>query len=290
MEKPLIGFVGQGYIGKNYADDIESRGYQTVRYALEEAYKNNKDKIKDCDIVFVAVPTPTTQSGFDDSIVRGAVALAGAGKIVVIKSTILPGTTDSIQEENSDKVVLYSPEFLVAAQAVHDASHPVRNIIGLPKNDAAHQDAAKRVLEVLPKAQFEKIMTAREAELTKYTGNSFLYTKVIFANVFFDIAKSLGADWSVVSEAVGADPRIGPSHLKVVDASLPGSTAGRGAGGPCLPKDLAALRWLYEKSGNAQDLNMAFFKALEEKNIELLTQSGKDVDILKGIYGENLPK
>jgi UDPglucose 6-dehydrogenase len=240
MDKLLIGFVGQGYIGKNYADDIEGRGYKVVRYALEEAYKNNKDKIKDCDIVFVAVPTPTTPTGFDDSIVRGAVKLAGKGKVVVIKSTILPGTTDSIQKENPDKIVIYSPEFLVANTAARDAAHPLRTIIGLPVDDEAHQKAATQVISVLPKAPYERIMSAREAELVKYAGNSFLYTRVIFANVFHDIAQAFGASWGVVSEAIGADPRIGTSHLKVVDASLPNSKAGRGAGGLCLPKDLSS--------------------------------------------------
>ena len=87
-KKPLIGFIGQGFVGKAYADDFENRGFKNVRYALEEPYRNNKDLIKDCDIVFIAVPTPTTEKGFDDSIIRGAVKLVGKGKIAVIKSTI----------------------------------------------------------------------------------------------------------------------------------------------------------------------------------------------------------
>ena len=67
--KPLIGFIGQGFIGKNYADDFEQRNYKVVRYALEGTYAGNKDRIKECDIVFIAVPTPTTPEGFDLSIV-----------------------------------------------------------------------------------------------------------------------------------------------------------------------------------------------------------------------------
>ena len=76
MEKQKIGFIGQGWIGKNYADNFEERGFTVIRYALEEPYNGNKDKIKDCDIIFIAVPTPSTPQGFDDSIVRQAVALA----------------------------------------------------------------------------------------------------------------------------------------------------------------------------------------------------------------------
>ena len=57
--RPTIGFIGQGWIGKNYADDFEERGFEVVRYGLEPEFAENKDRIKDCDIVFVAVPTPT---------------------------------------------------------------------------------------------------------------------------------------------------------------------------------------------------------------------------------------
>ncbi len=59
-----IGFIGQGFIGKSYADDLERRGKKVVRYSLEEPYIKNKDRIRDCDIVFIAVPTPTTPEGF----------------------------------------------------------------------------------------------------------------------------------------------------------------------------------------------------------------------------------
>ncbi len=89
-DKPRIGCIGQGWIGKQYADDFEHRGFEVIRYALEEAYKDNKDKIAECDIVFIAVPTPTTTAGFDDSIVRGVLPLVGIGKIAVIKINTSP--------------------------------------------------------------------------------------------------------------------------------------------------------------------------------------------------------
>ncbi len=112
MEKPTIGFIGQGFIGKSYADDFERRGYAVTRYALEEPFVHNKDKIAECDIVFIAVPTPTTPSGYDDSIVRSAAGLAKPGATVVIKSTMLPGVTESIQKQYPDRAVMHSPEFL----------------------------------------------------------------------------------------------------------------------------------------------------------------------------------
>src|SRR3989344_9432020 len=95
-----IGFIGQGWIGKNYADYFEDRGFEVIRFALEEPYINNKDKIKECDIVFIAVPTPSTpRNGFEYDIVGKSVQLVGKGKIAVIRSTLVPGTTEIIQKD-----------------------------------------------------------------------------------------------------------------------------------------------------------------------------------------------
>jgi len=91
--KLTIGFIGQGYVGKNYADNFERREFSTVRYSLEPEYVANKGRIGECNIVFIAVPTPTTPDGFDLSVVEGAVGFVSAVKIAVIKSTITPGST-----------------------------------------------------------------------------------------------------------------------------------------------------------------------------------------------------
>ena len=99
MNNLKIGFIGQGFVGKNYADDFEARGYAVIRYAKEKPYNKNKDAIKDCEVVFVAVPTPTTPKGYDASIIRTVLPLTGVGTIVVLKSTIFPGLTEKIKEE-----------------------------------------------------------------------------------------------------------------------------------------------------------------------------------------------
>lgn len=285
--KPTIGFIGQGWIGKNYANDFDERGYPTVRYALEPEYAGNKDKIASCEIVFIAVPTPSTPQGFDDSIVRSAVALVGKGKIAVIKSTMQPGTTESIQKQYPDTIVLHSPEFLREANAAYDASHPARNIIGMPIENDAYRAAAERVLAVLPEAPYVRLCSAREAEYVKYAGNAFLYMKVVFANVMYDLATKEGCDWNAIREALSADPRIGGSHLKVMHESRPGVTPGRGAGGHCFIKDMAALREKYEEVFPDDTAGSRYFRALECKNNELLLASDKDIDLLKGVYGDD---
>jgi UDPglucose 6-dehydrogenase len=284
-----IGFIGQGFIGKNYANDFENRGLPVVRFAKEEPYTKNGEAIAECDIVFVAVPTPTTPTGFDDSILRAVLPYVGTGKTAVIKSTILPGTTKNLQEEFPDIYILNSPEFLREKSAADDAAHPNRNIIGIPKKNEEYVRRAKEVLSVLPKAPYELIADSSETELIKYAGNIFLYFKLMFANVFYETAELIGADYTVVREALAADPRIGPSHLQVVhESGHPGAVPGRGAGGHCFIKDFAALRKFYEKFPAADPETVALMLALEIKNKELLTKSNKDLDLLREVYGSSL--
>lgn len=287
-----IGFIGQGWIGKHYADDVEARGYTVVRYAREEPYAQNREQIAQCDLVFVAVPTPTTKEGFDDSIVHEVLSLIGEGKCAVIKSTLRPGTTESLQDVYPHIFVLHSPEFLREANAAHDAANPARNIIGMPRDTAGHRKYAERVLSVLPRAPYARVMTAREAELVKYAGNAFLYTKVVFMNLLYDLVAEQGASWEAVHEAMIHDVRIGESHTEPVHASghSDGNASGhpnvgRGAGGHCFIKDFEVFRRMYDDALN-DPLGSAALGALKDKNNELLRASGKDLDVLAGVYGE----
>jgi UDPglucose 6-dehydrogenase len=274
-----IGFVGQGWIGKNYANDFEARGYDVTRYSLETEYIGNKDKIKDCDIVFIAVPTPTTPEGFDYSAVLSALTLVGKGKTAVIKSTLLPGTTEKIQEEVKDVFVLCSPEFLVEKTAAFDAANPNRNIIGIPKEIDEYREKANDVLSVLPNAPYNVVIRSRDAEFVKYAGNCYLFTKVIFMNIFYDLVTEMGGDWDKVREAFIHDPRIGESHTSPVHSS------GRGAGGHCFIKDFEAFRMLYDTLVK-DSYGSNVMEALAEKNIQLLKDSNKDIDLLTGVYGD----
>jgi glycosyltransferase involved in cell wall biosynthesis len=283
--KPRIGYVGQGFIGKNYADEFESRGYDVVRYALEEPYRENKEKIRECDIVFIAVPTPTTPDGFSDSIVRDAVSLVGDGKIAIIKSTMLPGMTKAIQDAYPSKSIMHSPEFLREATAAYDAGHPDRNIIGISADAPGARAAAEKVLAVLPPAPFELICSAVEAEIIKYAGNNWLYLKVVYMNMLYDLTQKLGGNYDSVRDAFAADPRMGRSHLDPVHQSGHGGPAGRGAGGHCFIKDYAAFRHLYEQAFPEDHAGIEALKGMEEKNKKLLRDSGKDLDLLEGVYG-----
>jgi nucleotide sugar dehydrogenase len=273
-----IGFIGQGFVGGSSADDFERRGYEVVRYALEEPYNKNKERVKDCDIVFIAVPTPTLPKGFDDSTVRKVLPLVGAGKIAVIKSTVLPGHTEDIQRQFPEIFVLHSPEFLSEVTATHDAAFPPRNIVGIPLDTAEYRDKAALVMSVLPDAPYCKICTSREAELLKYAHNCSGFMRIIFTNILFDSARAIGADWQVVQEAIANDPEIGPMYGNALHKS------GRGAGGHCFIKDFKAFTDFYTTSVPDR-LGLSLLRAAELKNLDLLTKSNKDQDLVLGVYG-----
>lgn len=281
MKNKLIGFIGQGFIGRNYADATEERGLEVVRYDLHE-HAHNKDAIAECDIVFIAVPTPTKPDGFDYSIVEEVLSLVGKGKTAVIKSTILPGTTRKLQKKFPDIYVFHSPEFLTEATAAHDARHPDRNIIGITGTKNFEYERAIDVLRVLPAAPMQWTISAEAAELIKYGGNCWFVFKIMFMNTLYDLCEKLNIDFETVKLGLSGDPRIGHTHLDVVHQG------GRGAGGHCFVKDFAAYVDFYEDtfvSDNAD--RMLALRALEEMNIRLLRESGKSRDIVENVYGEN---
>lgn len=279
----LIGFVGQGFVGGNYANDFEKRGYSVVRYSLEPKYVDNKDAIAACDVVFVCVPTPTTPKGFDDSIVNAGIKLVGKGRIAVVKSTLLPGTTKKLQKQNPGVTVLSSPEFLSVATAAHDAAHPFSNIVGIPSQSSKHKAAAKLVVSTLAEAPFSKVCDSTEAEIIKYAHNANGYFQVILTNLLYDLTVASRGSWETVRGALEADPYVSDSYLRPLHKS------GRGAGGACFIKDFAALKQLYGAMVGDTEGN-AVFAALEKKNIALLLSSKKDLDLLRGVYGKHVLK
>jgi nucleotide sugar dehydrogenase len=262
-----------------------------VRYSLEEPYVHNKDAITQCDIVFIAVPTPTTPDGFNCAAVEDALTLVRRGATAVIKSTLSPGTTEALQEKFPELFVFHSPEFLREAQAAYDAAHPDRNLIGIPKDTPEYQERAATVLRVLPEAPYNQIMSAKSAELVKYAGNCFLMTKVLFMNILYDMTIKSGESWEEVRAAFVRDPRIGESHTEPVHAS--GHVADkntkvhRGAGGHCFIKDFEAFRQYYKKLIGEDD-GFALLSAEVAFNNRLLRESGKDLDLLAGVYGEQI--
>ncbi len=283
MKNAKIGIIGTGWVGGSYAKEFIARGFNPICYSLDQQYIANKEKIKNCDYVLIAVPSPTTPNGFDDSIVREAVKLVGKGKTAIIKSTVIPGTTNSIQAENPDIFVMHSPEFLTEVTANDDTMHPKRNIVGISKDNDEYRARAKEFLSFSANAPYNAICSATEAEFIKYARNCVGYIRIIFYNLLFDVAKKAGADWEKIREAIAMDPDNGPTYTQPVHKG------GRGAAGNCFIKDYAAFTQYYEKMLDDKS-GVEVLKSIEKKNLELLLKSKKDFELLKGVYGENIIK
>lgn len=228
-------------------------GHDPVKDGYQDA-----EPVQRAEIVFVAVPTPYLTGedgkiGFDESYVRAAIEALRDPKIVVIKSTVLPGTTERMQQDYPQHKFIFNPEFLTEVSADQDMNYPDRQLIGTTE---ASYTVAQDVMHLLPMAPFERVMPAREAEMVKYFSNTWFSTKVVFANQMYDICQALGIDYDVVKEGAAADKRIGRTHLDVFHKGY------RGYGGKCLPKDTRALIQLGEQLG----VEMALLKRVEELN------------------------
>lgn len=277
-----IGFIGQGWIGKNYADHYEDRGFNVIRYSLEPEHIGNKDLITECDYVFIAVPTPTTPKGFDDSIVRDAVSVVGDGKVAIIKSTIPPGTIKKLCEEFSDKYIVHSPEFLRESFARHDVDHPNRVIVGIPKEIPEYHAIAKKIIEIHSEAEYAKIVSSEEAEFLKYAHNALGYATIVFSNILHDLARAHNIEWDVVKDFILNNPWFPEKYFDPMHKS------GRGAGGNCFIKDFSTFREMYANKCADDTLGISLIEAFLQKNNDLLIKSKKDIAILKGVHGDDV--
>lgn len=245
--KFAIGIIGVGMVGgpiKRYFEEFHGyeRGTNLFLYDLDPA-KGFSDDVTKADIIFVSVPTPrSSDGGAELSAVRNAFERITTPKVVVLKSTVPPGTTELLQKQYPEHKLLFNPEFLTEKRAWEDFIRPDRQIVGFTEQSL---DAAHIVLSLLPKAPFMSPwglgtyrpvkITATEAEIIKYGGNVHFARKVNFANVLAITSEKFGADYENVRLGLGADFRIGDSHLDVTHGGY------RGFGGFCLPKDLDGL-------------------------------------------------
>lgn len=234
---------------------------------LYDPYKKlgSKGEVNKADVVFVSVPTPykVKEGGFDLSYVKETCEFLDDGKVVVIKSTVVPGTTQKLQDEYPNLKFLFNPEFLTELTADQDMNYPDRQIIGHTKES---YNVAGHVMRLLPLAPYERIMPATAAETVKYFGNTWFSTKVVFANQMYDLCEKLGIDYDIVKEAAAGDKRIGPSHLEIFHKDY------RGYGGKCLPKDIRALIQLAESLG----VELKLHKTVEEINNKMIADQGID--------------
>ena len=236
----MIGIIGQGFVGNAVYQKFKDY-YDILTYDLDESKSNSTlNQISEkCETIFICLPTPMDEDGrCNVSIVE--LELVGLNthntnnkKNIVIKSTISPGTTERWNRQYKNLNIIFNPEFLTERNAVKDYENQSRIILGGPR--PATTEIKQIFSKVFPLAHI--ITTdSTHAEMVKYLTNSFLATKVSFANEMYEICKGLDVDYDKVIAYATQDERLGNSHWNV-----PGPDGDFGYGGHCFPKDVKAL-------------------------------------------------
>ncbi len=251
-----IGVVGLGYVGLVTAVVLAAHGNDVIAVDVDQrkitGLKNGKlpiyepglkelfdsvesrisfswdyGDISGCDAVFIATPTPTVNGYIDLSYVYRAAELVAENNkncVLVIKSTVIPGTAREVIRRTGLRVVS-NPEFTREGHAVADTEKPDRIVLGGTDTHLAREIWAFTNSPVIE-------TTNENAEIIKYASNSFLAVKISFINEIANLCEKIpGSDVEVVAKGMGMDPRIGEKFLK----------AGLGFGGSCFPKDTLAL-------------------------------------------------
>ena len=246
-----IGIIGQGFVGNAVAQKFQQY-YHLLTYDLDKKKANaTEEEVLNCNIVFLCLPTPMLSDGkCDTSIVSGVlekIVKLKQPKIVVIKSTVPPLTVESFNKVTPENIqIVFNPEFLTERNAVEDYNNQKRIILGGPR--PATTTLKTIFSKVFPKADIIKT-DSTHAEMVKYLTNTFLSTKVSFANEIYQLCEKVGIDYDKVVEYATYDERLGKSHWMV-----PGHDGDFGYGGHCFPKDLAALIHLAQRFGTTSNV------------------------------------
>ena len=283
-----IGIVGNGFVGSSVAFGFSAQtGCEADVKIYDKDSKKRTHKLKEVintsDFIFVSVPTPSNADGsisldiiydvFDE--IHNVTEYTKPGDscdtqpIILLRSTVTPGTTRKIQKKYPLMRIVFNPEFLTERSAKLDFINQSRFIIGGSDGDS---EAVARLYKWRFGETTPIIKTNYEtAELIKYMNNCFFATKVSFLNEMYQIADKCGVDWNMAVEGFVRDGRIGHSHMNV-----PGPDGRFGFGGSCFPKDIQAMINFAETLGVKPDV----LKGAWEKNLDVRPE--EDWKKLKG--------
>jgi len=257
--KNKLSIIGCGYVGKAIYNGF-SPYFDIKIYDKYQYYNAIEETIQHSEIIFICVPTPMNDDGTQClSNIYDAVSnipkYTNEQKIIIIKSTVLMGTTRRLQQDFPDHIFIFSPEFLTERTSLFDFINSTRIILGGENKEALDK------VEKLHRIRFPHTLIFKtgfeDAELVKYVGNCFFAIKLSFFNEVFDICNKLNINYEEIRNMMLADNRISNSHTMV-----PGFDNYRGFGGKCLPKDLSAfIEWC-----KSREIDCSMFEAAQEVN------------------------
>ncbi len=240
MKKPTIGIIGNGFVGEAQAFAFSPVSNIKVYDVDPLKSTHTLNETHDSDFVFVCVPTPMYSDGNQNlEFIEEVFKHANERPIYILKSTVLPGTTDKLIKKHSQFKIVFSPEFLTERTSKLDMLTQNRIILGGDKNLT---NSVSELYKIRFKNKNIIETDSITSELIKYMNNTFFATKVSIMNEFRLISDKIGADWNKALDGFASDGRIGDSHLNV-----PGHDGQFGYGGKCFPKDVNAFI-LYAKN------------------------------------------
>jgi UDPglucose 6-dehydrogenase len=315
-----IGIVGSGYVGTTIAACLADLGHEILNVDVDDAVvtrlnegrapisEPGLDDLLDRhagetlsatteyadlvdfapDVVFLALPTPANADGSIDT----AVVEAGAESLgevladvdgyptVVVKSTVVPGTTDDVigpilERESGGRVgadlgLATNPEFLREGSAVADFTDPDKLVFGTDADDRARDTLEAVYAPLTDEVDVPVVDTGRrEAEMIKYANNAFLAAKVSLINELGNVCKAYGVDAYEVADAIGLDDRIGERFLR----------SGVGWGGSCFPKDVSAIVAAAREAGYDPQLLQAVIDVNDRQPERMLDLMDDHVDV-----------
>jgi len=280
MDNVKIGIVGKGFVGTavqngfspNVGCDADVKVYDKDP---SRSLNSLDETVNLSDFVFISVPTPSNPDGsidlqiLDQALEDISNVINNDNTIILIRSTVVPGTCSTFQKKYPNLKIVFNPEFLTERSANFDFINQTRFILGGEKSNTEK-------VSNLFKWRFGKTISIIEtnyesSELIKYMANTFFATKISFLNDMKILSDKVNANWEDVIEGFVRDGRVGHSHLNV-----PGHDGKLGFGGSCFPKDIQAIISFAEDL----DIDMSVLKGAWKTNLKVRPE--KDWEKLKG--------
>ena len=254
-----IGIVGLGAVGSANKEGFAHLGQEVVGHDI--SLDTKLEDLIDTEVCFLCVPTPSSKTGHCDtsiveSVIKGLVGIKYSG-VIAVRSTVIPGFTQSMIDKYGNANIAFVPEFLRERCAVEDFINN-HQLLAIGSKNPEVQTIVKRAHGDLPQNCVS--LSPSEAEILKYYNNVYASLRITFANIIYELRQEFDADYTSIKNAYIKTGKAKDMYLDVSEEL-------RGFGGMCLPKDTKALALLIRQLG----LNFDLISSVDADNKKFLT-------------------